>query len=358
VARIELLRICNFRNIEEAVIKVQSPFVCFYGQNAQGKTNILEAIYLMSNIRSFRSGNVPDWVQNGKDESYVGASIDDELGPYKTGFKLKNGRREFFINEKQTNGIKDVIKRLRIISYNPSSYELILGDDTERRRFFDRVVYSIDPDHLDDVVYYNKALKNRNIALKQAKGYGLWNGLMAEVGERIISRRINAIHLMQEYFNDTFHLFFGNKNSVVLNYKPSAGVTKEDILRKLNSESRSDEIRGVTSCGPHRDKIEIIFNNSDAKRVVSTGQAKLIAFLFKVAKTRFIKEFSKKSPIFLYDDVSAFLDEKRLLQLINIIKEEGVQILSTSVDNNLFRKLFSDSVQFITVREGRVLNDI
>jgi DNA replication and repair protein RecF len=358
VARIELLRICSFRNIEEAVIKIQSPFVCFYGQNAQGKTNILEAIYLMSNVRSFRSGSVPDWVQNGKTESRVASEISDELGSYKAGFRLKGGRREFFINEKQTDGIKDVIKRLRIISYNPSSYELILGDDSERRRFFDRVVYSIDQDHLDDVIYYNKALKNRNMALKQGQDYCLWNELMATVGERIISRRSKAIDLMQKYFSYTFHLFFGSNNSVVLNYKPSAGRTKEDILKKFVNESRSDQIRGTTCYGPHRDKIEIIFNNSDAKKVVSTGQAKLIAFLFKVAKTRFIKEFSKKSPIFLYDDVSAFLDEKRLLQLIDILKEEGVQILSTSVDNNLFRKLFSDSVQFITVREGRVLNDI
>ncbi|MCX6112182.1 MAG: DNA replication and repair protein RecF [Proteobacteria bacterium] len=356
MARIDSLRIYNFRNIEEAVVKIQSPFVCFYGQNAQGKTNILEAIYLMSNVRSFRSGSVPDWIQKGKEESSVMAEVDDDLGSYKAGFKLKNGKREFLINEKQTEGIKSIIKRLRIISYNPSSYELILGDDGERRRFFDRVVYSIDTDHLDDVIYYNRVLKNRNTALKQKQDYRLWDDFIANTGERIISRRIKAMELMQDYFTDTFHLFFNDSSNVVLKYRPSAGTSKEEILKRLGTDVRIDEFKGATGSGPHRDRIDIIFNDSDAKRVVSTGQAKLIAFLFKVAKTRFIKEFSKKSPIFLYDDVSAFLDEKRLLQLIDIIKKEDVQIVSTSVDNNLFRKLFSDSVQFITVREGSVIN--
>lgn len=357
MARIEFLRIYCFRNIEEAVIKVQSPFVCFYGQNAQGKTNILESVYLMSNLRSFRAGNVQDWVQNDKQDSSVMAELSDEFGDYKAGFKLRNGRREFFINDKPVDSIKEVMRRLRIISYNPSSYELILGEDAERRKFFDRVVYSIDPDHLDDLIYYNKVLKNRNIALKQKQDYRLWDEFIARTGEKIINRRIRAIGLMQEYFKDTFHLFFNNKNNVFLNYRPSAGIDSNNILKKLNDSSKIDEIKGSTNYGPHRDKIEILFNNSDAKKVVSTGQAKLIAFLFKIAKTRFIKEFSKKSPIFLYDDVSAFLDEERLMQLIDIIKKEDIQIMSTSVDNNLFRKLFSDSVQFITVREGRVLND-
>ncbi|MEI6079404.1 MAG: DNA replication and repair protein RecF [bacterium] len=356
MARIDRLRIYSFRNIDEAVIDIQSPFVCFYGQNAQGKTNILEAIYLMSNTRSFRSGSVPDWIQSGKEESKVTGEISDELGEYSLGFKLKTNRKELFINEKPVSGLKDVIRRLRIISYNPSSYELILGDDTERRRFFDRVVYSIDADHLDDVVYYNKVLKNRNMSLKQRQDYRVWDEFIASIGEKIIARRINAIKLMQQYFDDTFKLFFDN-STVALDYIPSGGTSKTDILKNLQITAKIDEARGFTGVGAHRDKIDIIFNGSHAKKVVSTGQAKLIAFLFKVAKTRFIKEFSKKSPIFLYDDVSAFLDEERLMQLIDIIKKEDIQIMSSSVDNNLFRKLFSDSVQFITVREGRVVND-
>ncbi|MEI6093781.1 MAG: hypothetical protein WCQ47_08935, partial [bacterium] len=195
MTRIEFLRIYCFRNIEEAVIKIQSPFVCFYGQNAQGKTNILEAVYLMSNIRSFRAGSVQEWVQDGKQESSVMAEVSDELGSYKAGFKLKNGRRDFFINDKPIDSVKGIIKKLRIISYNPSSYELILGEDTERRKFFDRVVYSIDPDHLDDLVYYNKVLKNRNIALKQKHDYRLWDEFIAKTGEKIINRRIRAISL-------------------------------------------------------------------------------------------------------------------------------------------------------------------
>jgi len=245
---------------------------------------------------------------------------------------------------------------LRIVSYNPSSYELILGDDSERRRFFDKVVYSMDARHLEDVVYYNKALKNRNATLRQRGKYRIWDDIISKVGERIITNRMKAIDLMQSYFDEAFGLFFGEHSQVSFNYRPSAGYTENEIRTKLFADEKIDENKGVTNSGPHRDKVEIYLDGKDAKRVVSTGQAKLVAFLFKIAKTRFIKNFSKKQPIFLYDDVSAFLDEQRLCQLVEIIKKEDVQIISTSVDNNLFRKLFSDSVQFITVREGSVLD--
>lgn len=356
MAEIEFFKILSFRNLEEVEVKVKAPFLCFYGQNAQGKTNILESLYLISNIRSFRSGNTSDWIMHGKKQSKVLFGAKDDINRFTMGYEVNRGFREYFIDDKQIKSIRELIERVRIIAYSPSSYELILGDDSERRAFFDKVVYSMDTRHLEDVVYYNKALKNRNAALKLGKDHGIWDGFLATSGERIIARRLKAITLMKEYFKDTFGLFFGDEGKLDFVYRPSAGTTASDIKLKLEKESRNDQIRQTTSYGPHRDRIYIMLNGRDAKSTVSTGQAKLIAFLFKIAKVRFIKEFSGGKPIFLYDDVSAFLDEKRLCQLVEIIKKEDVQILSSSVDNNLFRTLFSDSVQFITVREGRVDN--
>ncbi|MFH1223270.1 MAG: DNA replication and repair protein RecF [Pseudomonadota bacterium] len=356
MSRIQRLRISHFRNIKHADVNTDAPFVCFSGENAQGKTNILESIYLATNIRPFRTGGINDWVTHGQDNASVTMSVSDEIGDYKTGYDIKKGARTFFIDGNKLGSVRDVISRLRILSYNPSSYELILGDDSERRKFFDRAVYFMDTRHIEDVIYYNKALKSRNAAIKQRGNYKLWDTLIATSGERIISKRIESIGLMQEYFDQAFGLFFNDKSRVTFSYKPSAGYTKDEIVRKLYSDVKIDEQRGVTNSGPHRDRIEVYLNGKDAKRVVSTGQAKLIAFLFKVAKVRFIKKVSGKKPVFLYDDVSAFLDEQRLCQLVEIIKKEDIQIISTSVDNNLFRRLFSDSVKFITVRSGSVID--
>jgi len=357
VADIEFLKISSFRNLETIDVKITAPFVCFYGQNAQGKTNILESLYLSANIRSFRSGNTNEWIMHGKKQAKVSLGAKDAISRFTMGYEVNKGFREYFVDDKQIGSIRGLIDRVRIIAYSPSSYELILGDDSERRLFFDKVVYSMDTKHLEDVVYYNKALKNRNAALKLKKDYSLWDDFIASSGERIIDKRIKAIGLMKEYFKDTFSLFFGGNTELDFVYKPSAGISFSEIQNKLSKESKNDELRGTTGFGPHRDRIYIILNGREAKSTVSTGQAKLIAFLFKIAKLRFIKEFSGKTPVFLYDDVSAFLDEKRLCQLVEIIKKENVQILSSSVDNNLFKTLFSDSVQFITVREGRVDND-
>jgi len=357
VTELRSLKVLNFRNIEDAEVNITSPFVCFCGDNAQGKTNILEAFYLTTNIRSFRTGNIADWIRKDQKQAYVSAKIADNLGDYTIGYSLDKNERKFFIDKNKLKGIRDIISRIRVISYSPSSYELVLGEDGERRRFLDRVVYSIDSSHLNDLVCYNKTLKNRNASIKQKEDYTMWDNMLSKYGSRIIKKRILAIEMMQSYLSETFNLFFDNKKRVSLNYLYTAGVEDDQILNKLKKIRKTDEDQKSTTVGPHRDKLEILFDGVEAKRIVSTGQAKLISFIFKISKLRFIKGYSKKNPIFLYDDVSAFLDEKRLLQLIEIIKKENVQIISTAVDNSLFKKLFSDSVQFITVREGRVLND-
>lgn len=358
MAELKSLRIQDFRNIEEAELDIKAPFVCFYGDNAQGKTNILEAIYLTANLRSFRSGNHPEWIRSGSKYSHVSALIKDELSTYKIGYHLSRNERRYFIDTNKTAGLKDIITRIRIISYGPNSHELVLGDDGERRRFIDRVVYSIDQKHLDDLIIYNKALKNRNAAIKQNEQYHIWDHIIAKHGSRIVKKRIESINMIREYLVTTFGEFFANRHKIDLEYVPTAGIEESQILDKLIKTAKIDEDQRTTSSGIHRDRIQIYLDGYDAKKVVSTGQAKLISFIFKIAKLRFIREYSKRSPIFLYDDVSSFLDEKRLLQLIGIIKKEDSQIISTTVDNSLFRRLFSDSVQFITVREGRLINDI
>jgi DNA replication and repair protein RecF len=357
VTKIRQLNIKNFRNIEEALIDIKSPLVCFHGQNAQGKTNILEAVYLVSNPRSFRAGTNSDYIKIGSEGCSVFMNVDDDIGEYRAGIKIVKDKKEVYINSKKVKSIKALIKDLKIIAYVPNSYELVLGDDAERRKFIDKFCFYMDQEHMDDLVYYNNALKNRNAALKKKKDYSLWDELMAEKGERIISRRMKELSLIDTYIQDTFKIFFNDTTGVNIKYRPSGGISKKELLLKLKDSRDLDEQRGFTGSGPHRDKLDIIYLNNDAKKFVSTGQAKLIALLLKIAKARAIKSIFGKAPVFLYDDVNAFLDEKRLSQLIEIIKEEDMQILSSSVDNNLFRRLFSDSVQFITVREGRLIND-
>ncbi len=357
MTKIRQLNIRSFRNIDEALIDIRSPLVCFHGQNAQGKTNILEAVYLVANPRSFRSGTNSEYVKIGKKESSVHIKINDDIGDYTAGIKVFGERKEVYINSKKVRSIKEVIKNLKIIAYVPNSYELVLGDDAERRRFIDKFCFYMDQEHIDDIVYYNNVLKNRNAALKKKADYSLWDDLIAEKGEKIISRRMEKLSIIDTYIRDTFRIFFEDSTGINISYRPSGGVSKKDLLLKLENSRNIDEQRGFTAIGPHRDKLDIVYLGVDARRVVSTGQAKLIAFLLKIAKARAIKSISGKAPVFLYDDVNAFLDERRLVQLIEIIKKEKLQILSSSVDNNLFRRLFSDSVQFITVREGRVIND-
>ena len=356
MSELKNLRVFNFRNIEALEIKVNSPLLCLWGDNAQGKTNILEALYLTSNTKSFRSGNPSDWIRKGEKTALVSVDIDDRCGPCTLSYSVDKNGRQFFMGKNRLSGIKEVISRLRLISYSPNSHEIILGDDGERRRFLDRLIYSIHPIHLDNLVRYNKALKNRNMAIKQNADYRIWDTLIAEYGSKISHKRNEAVRDVKDYFRETFNSFFDDKKDLNISYVPSGSLDSSELLKKLAKTSKSDEEQGMTTVGPHRDKIDIMLDFMDARKTVSTGQAKLMAFIFKILKLSFIRRFGHEKPIFLYDDVNAFLDEKRLLQLIEIIKKENVQIIATAVDNSLFKNLFSDSVQFITVSKGSVVD--
>lgn len=354
---IKKLKISNFRNIKEINVDFNNPFICFYGENAQGKTNILEAIFLLANLKSFRYSNAIDWLKRGSDFSNVEALLKDNISEYSIRFNLdKNGKRIFFLDGKKLKSVKDLISRLMIVSYTPETYNLVIGEDSKRRKFLDKIIFSLDSKYLEELINYNKVLKNRNISLKKGENFNIWDDLLVKYSLIIAKKRYKIIDLIKEDLKLLYKKFF--KDSLIdIVYKPSLGFTKIEALSKLKKQNKKDKSYGFTSLGTHRDKVEILVNKKEAKKEISTGQAKLISFILKVLKIEKIREFSGKNPIFIYDDVNVFLDESRLIKLLEIIKEKDIQIVASSVDNSLFKSLFSDSVQFTTVSEGSLINE-
>ncbi|MBN1114262.1 MAG: DNA replication and repair protein RecF [Oligoflexia bacterium] len=356
MAFLRQLQVFSFRNIGEAGIRVESPFMCLYGQNAQGKTNILESIYLLSNTRSFRPGGVSDWIMHGKDALQVKAIISDSVSDYEVSYSARKDKRQYCLDGNRQKSIKNILNQLKIISYSPSSFELITGLETEKRRFFDKLAFCLDTSHLDDLVYYNRLLKNRNLALKNGIEYRIWDELLAVTGIRISGRRGKAVEYLGNYLQDTFTGFFEEIKKTEIRTCSNVCEDPAGYMHRLKESRKTDEIKGVTTVGPHRDIFDVIIDGINVKRTLSTGQAKLLAFLFKIAKCRLIKEYSGNKPVFLYDDASIFLDENRFIKLIEIIKKEKIQIIATSVDKTLFNRLFSDTVQLINVDKGSVLD--
>jgi DNA replication and repair protein RecF len=357
VSYIKKLKFSNFRNLSNINVDFKNNFVCFYGKNAQGKTNILESIFLLANLKSFRSSNTIDFLKRGSEFSKVEAVLEDNISKYSVCFNLdKNGKRTFFLDNKKLKSIKNIINRLMIVSYTPDTYNLIIGEDSKRRKFLDKIIFSLDSKYLEELINYNKVLKNRNVSLKEGKNFHIWDDLLIKYALIISSKRFKIVEIIKKDLKRLYKKFFEN-SSIDIVYKPSLGFTKIEALSKLKKQNKKDKIYGFSSLGIHRDKIEILVNKQEAKREISTGQAKLISFILKILKIEKIREFSGKNPIFIYDDVNVFLDESRLFKLLEIIKEKDIQIIASSVDNSLFKSLFSDSVQLITVSEGSLINE-
>lgn len=350
------LSIRNFRNIKELDLKIDSSFTCFVGENAQGKTNILESVYLLSNLRSFRYSDLSTYLKEGEEKSIVKADLKDNLGAYNISYELTKKDKKYFLNKKPVQSIRNIVSDVKIIAYTPDTYNLISGEDSYRRNFLDKTIFFTDDSYINDLINYNKVLKNRNAALKNNKDYTLWDNLYCKYSEIINKNRIKILDEIKPFINNYFNKFFKNID-LNINYKNTLPLDKNGILEKIKKDSQKDEKLGFTNSGPNRDKIEILLNNKEVKKVFSTGQIKLLAFIFKLAEIEIVKNFTKKNIIFLYDDVSAFLDKEKITQLIEIIKEKNIQILSSSVDNSLFKERFSDSVLFITVRDGRLVYD-
>lgn len=350
------LRINNFRNIEELKIKVTSSMVCIYGDNAQGKTNIVEAIYLLGNSKSFRNVTLVDVLKFNEKNSFVSAEFKDEDGTFDVSYSFDKEKKTYNFNSNTLSSIKNIYSKLRIVAYTPASYLLILGNENERRLFFDRVAFSINKQHLENLINYNKIIKNRNIMIKQNKKFYILDGILAELNEKIICARIKAVEEIEKIVQNIFVSFFVDVNNLKIRYKSSCGFKKEEILENIKKNKDKDICCACTTIGSHRDIFDIKIDDVNAKKIISTGQNKLLSLLLKLAKIEIIKKYSDINPIFIFDDAGAFLDKDKFLQLADYIKKIKVQIFFTSVDKSLFENDLFDSVQLLKVEKGELKN--
>ena len=353
---IESVSINKFRNVKELKINFNSLNVCFYGNNAVGKTNIIEAIYLLANSKSFRYCQLSDLINyKNKKASVESVIVNNDLGKFNLEYKLNKDKKNYKLNSNVVNSIKDIYSRLRIVSYTPSSYQIILGSENQRRVYFDRVAFSIDSKHLNNLIYYNKLIKNRNLLIRQNNTLYIYDELIAEISEQIIKLRTKASEYVQNHCSENFISYFNNIKTLNIKYKTTSGVNKTEILDNLLKNRKKDMNYLCTCSGVHRDYFEIKVDDVSVKKYFSTGQSKLLSLLFKLAKIQIIYKYSKIKPVFMFDDAGTFLDKDRFLQVVDNIKEIKSQIFFTSTDISLFEGNLFDSVQLLKVEKGEVI---
>ncbi|MCQ2477917.1 MAG: DNA replication/repair protein RecF [Clostridia bacterium] len=314
----------NFKNILETELEFSQNMNVICGENAQGKTNIIEALWLFSGAKSFR---------NTKDNNFINfncenASIYSEFifeGVQKTAKIEFSDKKQAFINGKKTKNVSDLAECYKAIVFSPSDLSLVCDGPKERRKFLDVSIGCLYPKYIEILKNYSRAVIQRNQTIKEYKYDGSLSVMLdvfekeiAENGEKIIKYRKKYIETLNNYLPEIYNNMSSGKEKIKTVYV--ANIC-DNIIEKLKESRKEDMYTGITSVGPHRDDISFFINGNDARTFGSQGQKRCVALSLKLSGANVLKEISGEYPVCLLDDVMSELDPKRQNYILNHIKD-------------------------------------
>ena len=353
----------NFRNVEKESISFLPGVNLLYGDNAQGKTNAIEAIYLFARGKSFRAKEDKELLKFNQEGFRISIEFNSKSGDESLEYSLFGKERLRKKNGYKINKIKDMLGSFKAVLFSPDDLNLVKDSPEERRSFLNIAISQTYPSYIDIYSNYKKALDNRNHILKEASQgrfydeneLSSWSEYMAEYASYIYMMRRDYVKKAEFYSNKVIKEISDGKEDINLFYKSDIETEllgKEEIkkeyikifLEKLEREKNA----GLTLSGPHRDDIEIVINGNSARVFASQGQQRSIVLSLKIAEGEIIKELFGEYPVFLFDDVLSELDEKRKRYILTGKGEKQIIISSCEKDDNMF---FADRI--IKVSQGK-----
>ena len=328
----------NFRNIEKASIQLSPQVTVLNGLNGQGKTNILEGIYLCAGGRSFRTVHENELVRFNEDFAQIDMVFFDGKRDNEISFRFVPGINKRFctINDVPITRLSEIVGKFRAVLFCPEHLSIVKDGPSVRRRFLDLALSQTDPDYLRSLQKYNSLLAQRNALIKMArdrrnddiflKGDAAWSEQLASEAEIISEKRSKYTDKLSECVSDVLSDMTFSREKAFLTYQTPR--TKEEYLVLL-SENRERELRfGSTMYGTHKDDLSITLNGKDARSFASQGQQRSIALSMKIAEGEISKQISGTYPVFLFDDILSELDESRRSYLISGMSDRQAVITS------------------------------
>lgn len=355
---VEKLTLYNFRNFKEFSTNFSNQVNFIIGGNAQGKTNLIEAINLISTTHSFRTSTIKDLVNLGQTEMSVCLNLFDNNGKQELCFSFsQNGRKQYVNGEKKS--ATEFISRLCCVVFTPTDLGLIKGTPDGRRKFIDRHIADIDNSFIKNLLEYNRALKSKNIILKSSNPnpqmLQVWNELMAKTAININKARKNFLTRLEETANETHKVFSSQDGLLSLKLKSNINskeeLTEDELLKVFNSNLQKEIV--IQSCliGPHRDDIIIKIGDRDVKAFASQGQTRSVVLSLKLGVINILEKDRQDQPILLLDDVDSELDEYRRREFFEYILSSPRQVFITGTNADII-KLCSTTCQTMYLRDG------
>ena len=338
--KLRSLHVKNFRTYEALDLAFASRLSFLTGPNANGKTNILEAIGMLSLGKSFRGATDEDMVRAGAPGYYIecryekdGQSFDLNLGVDFTGGKL---RRRIKLNGKQLPGRSALIGHIISVIFSPQDIMIAEGGPSYRRRFLDMVLSYQNQDYLKQLLQYNRALRQRNTILKKMKSgkarldqLEAWDGPIIDYANRITRARQEFVRQFESIFQGALGRISGDRDMLTMRLAYAAELEETDFAAALKKYATRDAAIGYTSVGPHRQNLLFERNGQDIMRFGSQGQKRSLVLALRIAQFSFLQKNLRLAPVLLIDDVIRELDARRRAAFVELLKECGQAIFTT-----------------------------
>lgn len=334
---IKKVKLENFRNYDNLDVEFKKDFNLIYGNNAQGKTNILEAIYLSAIGKSFQTNKDNEMIKIGKERAKV--EIDYETKDRDGKITVEIGEKKtFFINGIKQKKISDIIGKINIVLFYPDNIDIIKGGPAERRKFLDIMISQLKPNYIHILNKYLKTLDQRNAYLKQIKFDNkskdmleIWDESLSQLSYQIYNYRSEYIQKIKEKIKLIHNKITncGQQDEKIEILFISSGKSQKDFYDNLLKNRENDIRKGYTSTGSHRDDFEIYINDKKVNVYGSQGQQRTSVLSLKLTELNIIQDEIGESPILLLDDFMSELDENRRNNLTNAIENNQVFITCT-----------------------------
>lgn len=335
---IRSIELKNFRNYENLEISFDEGTNILFGDNAQGKTNILEAAYMSGTTKSHKGSRDREMIRFGEEEAHLKTVVVRGGREYQIDMHLKKNRAKgIAIDKIPIKKASELFGILNIVFFSPEDLNIIKNGPAERRRFLDSELCQLDRIYLADLTNYNKILAQRNKLLKDmiyrpslSDTLPVWDMQLIETGKKIIRRRKQFVDELREIVSDIHYRISGGKEELFLKYEPNIDdIFLEDELSRAKEK---DKKLCQTSVGPHRDDLLFSIGDVDIRKYGSQGQQRTSALSLKLSEIELVRKSISDTPVLLLDDVLSELDSSRQNYLLNNISDTQTIITCTGLD--------------------------
>ncbi len=330
------LRFDNYRNLATGEMAAVSGINVIYGDNAHGKTNLLEAIWMFSGAQSFRGAKDAECIREGEQRAHLTLSFNAE-GRDQEAEIIFDGKRHAILNGVKLKSGAELAGSFRAVVFSPVHLSLIKDGPAERRRFIDTAIGQLWPKYIQLLRRYMRTMQQRNSLLKDARFHTqlfdmleVYDSELSSLGANIAEYRNRFINRLKSAASEVYSGISGGKERLEIEYICTGGFTAEDMLLALKAARNDDLDSGHTSVGPHRDDLNVLINNKSARAFGSQGQQRSAVIALKMSEAEVIYSITNEQPVILLDDVMSELDEGRQDYILNHI--EGRQVFITCCD--------------------------